>query len=449
MSNAVIEVEGLSKRYRIGSRQATHETLGGAVAGFVTKPVRNLRRLRSLSKFNGHGAEEDVIWAVKDVSFQVGMGERIGIIGRNGAGKTTLLKILSRITEPTSGRVITRGRVSSLLEAGTGFHPELTGRENIYLNGAILGMSRREITAKFDEIVDFSGVEKFINTPVKRYSSGMQVRLAFSVAAHLEPEILLVDEVLAVGDAEFQQKCLGKMENVAGQGRTVIFVSHNMGAVLRLVGRCILMEDGSISKVGEPREVIDAYLERNVSSAEGEIEYPEDETKAAQVVRMAIRDSEGRATSVLDPSDDIKVDLDFVVRDPGRGKIDVLVVLALADGTMISSFNTRDASGSPTRWQTGHYGLQVTFPGGVLNSGRYRVRGVVALNGKAHDNHPQWGEGLNLELTDVTESGALGYGMSRANTLLAIEPQHTLSRHREGVARHVRPASLVNIDGTE
>ena len=209
------------------------------------------------------------------------------------------------------------------------------------------------------------------------------------------------------------------------------------------------MEDGSISKVGEPREVIDAYLERNVSSAEGEIEYPEDETKAAQVVRMAIRDSEGRATSVLDPSDDIKVDLDFVVRDPGRGKIDVLVVLALADGTMISSFNTRDASGSPTRWQTGHYGLQVTFPGGVLNSGRYRVRGVVALNGKAHDNHPQWGEGLNLELTDVTESGALGYGMSRANTLLAIEPQHTLSRHREGVARHVRPASLVNIDGTE
>jgi lipopolysaccharide transport system ATP-binding protein len=260
MADIAIDVQGLSKRYRIGSAEKMHDTLGGALADIVTRPVKNLRHLRSLSSFGKDGGSESVIWALKDVSFQVKHGEVIGVIGPNGAGKSTLLKVLSRITDPTEGRVVTRGRMSSLLEVGTGFHPELTGRENVYLNATILGMRRKEVERKFDAIVDFSGVEKFIDTPVKRYSSGMKVRLAFAVAAHLEPEILLVDEVLAVGDAEFQRRCLGKMDDVAKEGRTVLFVSHNMGAVQSLTSRCICLEGGRIAVSGPTTEAIEQYL---------------------------------------------------------------------------------------------------------------------------------------------------------------------------------------------
>src|SRR5437773_1318932 len=256
MSDTVIRVENLSKRYTIQHQMGGGDGFRHAIHDFATAPVRWLRNQRSAfrsqkSASNGQGAANngngsrppspvvgqpttEEFWPLKDVSFEVKQGEVVGIIGRNGAGKSTLLKILSRITEPTSGRVRLRGRVASLLEVGTGFHPELTGRENIFLNGAILGMTREEIRRKFDEIVAFSGVEKFINTPVKRYSSGMYVRLAFAVAAHLEPEILIVDEVLAVGDAEFQKKCLDKMDDVGHSGRTVLFVSHNMQAITRL-----------------------------------------------------------------------------------------------------------------------------------------------------------------------------------------------------------------------
>ncbi len=262
MTNIAIRVENLSKRYRIGLKEEMHDTLFGAMADFVRQPIKNLRRLRRLSRFEEDGRDaEDIIWALKDVSFEVEQGEVVGIIGRNGAGKTTLLKILSRITEPTSGRAEIRDRVSSLLEVGTGFHSELTGRENVYLNGTILGMRKAEVDRKFDEIVDFSGVEKFIDTPVKRYSSGMRVRLAFSVAAHLEPEILLVDEVLAVGDAAFQKKCLGKMGDVAEEGRTILFVSHNMAAIENLCQRSILLESGSIACTGNTPSVIKLYLE--------------------------------------------------------------------------------------------------------------------------------------------------------------------------------------------
>ncbi len=245
----VIKVENLSKIYRLGSKQVSNNSFREIIINTLTAPARNLKRLRSLTKF-----EEDIknqtdntIWALKDVSFEIQPGEVVGIIGRNGTGKSTLLKILSRITEPTSGKVELHGRVGSLLEVGTGFHPELTGRENIYLNGAILGMRKAEIEKKFDEIVNFAEVEKFLDTPVKFYSSGMYVRLAFAVAAHLEPEILLVDEVLAVGDAAFQKKCLGKMGDVAKEGRTVFFVSHNMGAIEQLCLSAILLKDGQIS----------------------------------------------------------------------------------------------------------------------------------------------------------------------------------------------------------
>jgi len=243
MPDKAIIVENLSKRYRIGLKEEIHETLGGTIGAWIKAPFTNLERLRVLTRFESESIDAaDVIWALKDVSFEVKQGDVVGIIGANGAGKSTLLKIISRIAEPTSGRILLNGRVASLLEVGTGFHPELSGRENIYLNGTILGMSKAEIDRKFDEIVSFAGIEKFLDTPVKRYSSGMAVRLAFAVAAHLDPEILLIDEVLAVGDAEFQKKCIGKMSDVAKSGRTVLFVSHNMGAVSSLCGSAMLLK---------------------------------------------------------------------------------------------------------------------------------------------------------------------------------------------------------------
>ncbi len=277
MNEIAIKVENLSKRYRIGRKEEIHDTFAAAAVDWIKRPGKNLRRLRRLTRFgeNGHDPE-DIIWALKDVSFEVKRGEVVGIIGRNGAGKSTLLKILSRITHPTNGRVELHGRVSSLLEVGTGFHPELSGRENIYLNGTILGMRKAEIDRKFDEIVDFSGVEKFIDTAVKRYSSGMRVRLAFSVAAHLEPEILLVDEVLAVGDAEFQKKCLGKMGEVARGGRTVLFVSHNMLAIQNLCHNTMWLNNGEVVSIGKTKRVISKYLKitgqlSKIPLVEGEI----------------------------------------------------------------------------------------------------------------------------------------------------------------------------------
>lgn len=255
MSDIAISVENLSKKYHIGRAQQRHDTLRDALVAGAKAPFERLRR-GGRSSYD----EEDTIWALKDVSFEVKRGEVVGVIGRNGAGKSTLLKILTQITEPTSGRAVLNGRVGSLLEVGTGFHQELTGRENIYLSGAILGMRQVEIDRKFDEIVDFSGVEKFIDTPVKRYSSGMRVRLGFAVAAHLDPEILLIDEVLAVGDVAFQKKCLGKMQGVAGKGRTVVFVSHNMAAVEHLCSEAYLLTDGAITARGNTHSVISAYL---------------------------------------------------------------------------------------------------------------------------------------------------------------------------------------------
>ena len=258
MPNKVIKVENLSKRYRLGLKEKQAETLSGQVANLIRSPWQNLKRLRDLSRFGVD--DESVFWALKDINFEVKEGEVLGIIGKNGAGKSTLLKILSGITDPSSGRIEIHGRVASLLEVGTGFHPELSGRENIYMNGTILGMTRREIDFKLDEIIDFSGVEKFIDTPVKFYSSGMKVRLGFSVAAHLEPEILIIDEVLAVGDYEFQKKCLGKMEDVAGQGRTVLFVSHNLQAVTTLTNKSIVLENGSCIYRGETAAGVRSYL---------------------------------------------------------------------------------------------------------------------------------------------------------------------------------------------
>lgn len=256
----MISAEGIGKKYVISHQTFRRYT---TLRDTIMDSLGNTRRRIAgvLSKKRAAKAAREEFWALKDVSFEVGRGERVGIIGRNGAGKSTLLKLLSRITEPTTGRIRLRGRVASLLEVGTGFHPELTGRENIFLNGAILGMTKAEIKGKFDEIVAFAEIEKFLDTPVKRYSSGMYVRLAFAVAAHLEPEILLIDEVLAVGDLQFQKKCLGKMEEVGKQGRTILFVSHNMAAVENLCSSCVLLEQGSVAKQGITADVIATYLD--------------------------------------------------------------------------------------------------------------------------------------------------------------------------------------------
>jgi lipopolysaccharide transport system ATP-binding protein len=257
MSNIAIKVDNISKKYHIGRAQQRHDTLRDQLVDVLSAPFHR----------NGKRTEEETIWALKDVTFDVKRGEVLGVIGRNGAGKSTLLKILSRITEPTKGRAVINGRVGSLLEVGTGFHPELTGRENIFLNGAILGMRRAEIERKFDEIVEFSEIEKYLDTPVKRYSSGMYVRLAFAVAAYMEPEILLVDEVLAVGDAEFQKKCLGKMDNVAKEGRTVLFVSHNMNAIQRLCTNSILLDKGNLIGHDDTTDIVALYLSSSLYSS--------------------------------------------------------------------------------------------------------------------------------------------------------------------------------------
>ncbi|MCX6854129.1 MAG: polysaccharide ABC transporter ATP-binding protein [Verrucomicrobia bacterium] len=272
MSSPIIQVEGLSKRYLLGHQasQGSYQSLRETLSRTVRSAMRTTRDMLSGRQLI-QGDELEEFWALKDVSFEVNEGEVLGVIGRNGAGKSTLLKILSRITEPTYGKITLRGRIASLLEVGTGFHPELSGRENIFLNGAILGMSRAEIKAKFDEIVDFAEVERFLDTPVKRYSSGMYVRLAFAVAAHLEPEILIIDEVLAVGDVGFQRKCLGKMKSVAASGRTVLFVSHNLGALNTLTERAILLESGTIRMVGPTHVVVSSFLNQQNSSAQKDV----------------------------------------------------------------------------------------------------------------------------------------------------------------------------------
>ncbi|HLO73758.1 MAG TPA: ABC transporter ATP-binding protein [Flavobacterium sp.] len=296
MSKVVIKSENISKQYRLGLVGT------GTVKDDMKRWWHNLRGKEDpflkIGEANDRSSkgESDYVWSLRDINFEINQGDSVGIIGRNGAGKSTLLKILSQVTQPTTGKIYTKGRIASLLEVGTGFHPEMTGRENIYLNGAILGMRKHEIKRKFDEIVAFSGVERYIDTPVKRYSSGMYVRLAFAVAAHLESEILIVDEVLAVGDAEFQKKCLGKMNDVSkGEGRTILFVSHNLDAVKKLCNKGLLLHHGQLIHDGNIDTTLDSYL-LNYSSNEkqSELNFHEDETKEAQILSVALKDKEGK-----------------------------------------------------------------------------------------------------------------------------------------------------------
>ena len=311
MSDVVIRADNLAKQFRIGTRQESYKTLRDTIAAFASAPFHAIRACRARkTSFPANG--DSTFWALRDVSFEIRAGEIVGLIGRNGAGKSTVLKILSRITEPTDGVAEIHGRVGSLLEVGTGFHPELTGRENIFLNGAILGMKKAEIDCKFDEIGAFAEVEKFLDTPVKHYSSGMYLRLAFAVAAHLEPEILLIDEVLAVGDAAFQQKCLGKMGDVAHSGRTVLFVSHNMGAVQDLCNRVIWINDGLVMADGQPDEVTQAYM---ATLKKNSFHYFS-RGHSLTIEKVELKNSNGESGIQFRPGEDLIVEICFQAARP-------------------------------------------------------------------------------------------------------------------------------------
>lgn len=376
MSRIAVRAEGLGKRYRIGTAAARHDSLRAALAHAAGAPFRNLANLRRMSRFGREAAEsESVVWALRDVSFEIPEGKAVGIVGRNGAGKSTLLKLLSRITDPTTGRVEIHGRVGSLLEVGTGFHPELTGRENIYLNGSILGMDRAYIDRKFGEIVEFSGVERYVDTPVKRYSSGMYLRLAFAVAAHLEPEVLIVDEVLAVGDMEFQKKCMGKMGEVAKEGRTVLFVSHNMGAVTRLCQQAIWMEGGRVRMVDEVESVVAAYLGSGVEAA-GERCWPAAQAPGNDKMRLsAVRlvEAGGRTSATLDVRRPFGIEIEYRVLVP-LPHVRVALRLLTDDGTVV--FTSADSGDPAWRGETREPGVYVSrceIPGDFLNEGLYSV----------------------------------------------------------------------------
>jgi lipopolysaccharide transport system ATP-binding protein len=370
---AAIEAERLSKRYRIGQMQAAYGTLRDSL-------TRAAHRLVSGNGETEHEAQE--IWALRDVSFEVGEGEVLGVVGRNGAGKSTLLKVLTRITAPTAGRAVIRGRVGSLLEVGTGFNPELTGRENVFLNGSILGMKRREIQRKLPEIVEFSGIDRFIDTPVKRYSSGMYVRLAFSVAAHLEPEILLVDEVLAVGDAEFQQRCLGRLEHLSGTGRTVLFVSHNMQAINQLCDRAIWLEDGRVLDDGNPSDVVSNYLHSALGSG-SRISWVDDESAPgddlARLLGVRAVDDDGNTIDAVDVRRAVWIEITFRVLRAGPP---VFAKVKFYDGQGNVAFNAMDIAPQGDESSTpGRYLATARIPGNFLNEGRVSVEaGVYTLH---------------------------------------------------------------------
>ena len=378
MNDIVIRVENLGKRYRIGTAANSYRTLrDGIVDTFA-------RLTPGRSNLANRPNTANLIWALKDISFEVPRGKVLGIVGRNGAGKSTLLKILSRVTEPTTGQAEIRGRVGSLLEVGTGFHPELTGRENIYLNGAILGMKRTEIERKYDEIVEFSEVAQFIDTPVKRYSSGMYLRLAFAVAAHLEPEILVVDEVLAVGDAEFQRKCMGKMSDVAQAGRTVLFVSHNMSAILRLTEETIVLDKGKLVYQAPTPQAVDYYMAAGFTGAGERLWQPEEipsESAPFCPLALRLRDRRGQVADTLRSTEPFSLELDYELAQPITGLRVGVYLLTMRGEYVFTSFDTDD----PQQFDqygtrpAGRYRSRCTVPADLLNEGRY----VLAVNASA------------------------------------------------------------------
>jgi lipopolysaccharide transport system ATP-binding protein len=409
MSDAVIKVENVSKRYTIGGKRDPKDGLRHRIENWLN-PAKWFGS-------NGQGeptrkSTED-FWALKDVSFEIKQGDVVGIIGRNGAGKSTLLKVLSRITEPTSGRITLKGRVASLLEVGTGFHPELTGRENIFLNGAILGMSKVEIKRKFDEIVAFSEIEKFLETPVKRYSSGMYVRLAFAVAAHLEPEILICDEVLAVGDAQFQQKCMGKMQAVGKEGRTVLFVSHNMPAIIQLCSKAVFMEAGKISFQGGVDEGVSRYFSVENGVAVWENKNNIEEQRRSRKLffkKIELIDADGKPTVSIDVRKPFGVEMHYEVPKSLK-PVELAVRILSSDGqpvltTLLSDYQEQN----PGDAKVGTYVAKVEFPEMFFMPGKYTMNVASHANvGEIYDLH----EGIFKFTIEDTGTKYSKYGHNR------------------------------------
>jgi len=393
--SVAIATEELSKRYRIGELQSAYGTLRDSLAAAAKRLVQR-----------DHAPHYEEIWALKDVSLEVPEGQVLGVIGRNGAGKSTLLKILTRITTPTSGRAEIRGRVGSLLEVGTGFHPELTGRENVFLNGSVLGMKQREIQGRFDEIVEFAGVEQFLDTPVKRYSSGMSVRLAFAVAAHLEPEILLVDEVLAVGDAEFQRRCLGRMEDLSQSGRTIVFVSHQMQAVAQLCDRAVLLEKGSVTLDGSSADVVAHYLQKVGGSGSTRF-WPDLETApGGDLIRLRsvrVVEEDGEEAAAVDVRRPVGIEIGFTVRR--FGEVPIFPKVKLVDQRGNVAFNAIDTS---SRWQEpphpGDYMATAWIPGNLLNEGLISVQvDVCSFGATKFVHHGGCADAVSFHVQDPGE----------------------------------------------
>lgn len=419
MSDISFRIQNLSKAYKItrarkGLKAVHYKTLQQDLLALPGKVFSSLRGRTS--------ADRETVWALKNVTFDVREGEAVGIIGRNGAGKSTLLKILSRITDPTEGRAEVYGRVGSLLEVGTGFHPELTGRENIFLNGAIIGMQRSEITRKFDDIVAFSEVEQYIDTPVKFYSSGMYVRLAFAVAAHLEPEILIVDEVLAVGDAQFQKKCLGKMGEVANQGRTVLFVTHNMSVAAQLCSRGILLNKGKVISDGPMEQVIDAYMRITANENLTEKLFPAREDGAAHFTRFCLKNDKGEQTRIFANSEDIVFEVEYDVNRPLSNN-HLHLLIERADGLLIIKSADDDGGQvlNPAR-TPGKYQTTIRFPGRLLNEGVYQFRVVLGKRrGEKHDHQ----EGFTFEVEDWNDYTESSFGKRNGALLFPLSWSET------------------------
>jgi lipopolysaccharide transport system ATP-binding protein len=417
MSDTAIRVENLGKKYILGQKEEKYKTLSGAMTG----TAKSLVNAFNFPKKEAESGKSE-FWALNDVSFEIKQGDRVGIIGRNGAGKSTLLKVLSRITEPTSGSIRIKGRVASLLEVGTGFHPELTGRENIFLNGAILGMGKVEIERKFDEIVAFAEVEKFLDTPVKRYSSGMYVRLAFAVAAHLEPEILIVDEVLAVGDAQFQKKCLGKMEDVGKEGRTILFVSHQMSAILTLCDRALLLNRGKCVGDGEPAKMIAKYLD-NGNSTNGEVidNGKISVGKKLKLRKLRIVDKSGEICTEFELQDQVFIEIHYEVIQPGRGYNIAFEISSLQHGCI---FNTALMDIDPVNVlsnnvNAGYYIAKVKLPTEIMRGGEYSIKATSAI--PTVEGLDNFNEELYFNLLDASSPIAKS-GEGRSGSILPILP---------------------------
>jgi len=403
----IIEVKNLGKKYRLDHQTERYTALRDVLTSILKSPFIFLKC--KAQQIVGLEKKED-FWALDDISFSVEKGEVLGIIGYNGAGKSTLLKILSQITPPTTGEAVLRGRVGSLLEVGTGFHPELTGRENIFFNGSILGMSRKEIIAKFDQIVEFAGVEKFLDTPVKYYSSGMHVRLGFAVAAHLEPDVLIIDEVLAVGDIAFQKKCLGRIDEITKkEGRTILLVSHNMNTIEELCSRVMLLKDGRISMIGPTKEVVDHYLRELMKQGAHELVLTEKKNNELSFMKIYITDEKGQISNEINQSADFYINLELnVIQEVNN--IDISVFLKSSRSVDVVFSSLSDSSGGRlTDLKSGYYKYKIKFDGGFLMPDHYYVR--ISVHQPGIRNIDTREDILSFKILQVEGARALNYGI--------------------------------------